>query len=1733
MTVLHNGARRARAVPSLSMSSSCLGGLFALSLLSQAMAQALPGTATVVSGQADITRTANAVTIQQNTQKLITNWTDFSVEAGKTVTFLQPSQNAVALNRVTGTALSTIAGTLASNGRVFLVNPNGVLVTAGANVSLGSLVASTLDIKDDDFLSGAYRFTGASTKSVINKGRIVASTEADDAYVALIANEVGNEGSLHAGLHGTAALAAGNDVTLQLGGPIQLRVQGDAAKAVINNSGSVIAPSGEVLLSASGNSSLKAVSINQAGILNASSVTLAPGGRVLLTAQQGDTAISGTVVADGAQQGGQLSIDAGTVNVSGRLSAGGASSDEGRGGIVTVNAATQLGIGKAASILATGGAGGRISLKSLDTVQSAGEVTAAGFAAGLGGQVTVSAGKSLDVSTGNFVPASGQGGTLTFTAPSLTLGTTDGTNQIRSSQVADWLDSGQAVSLRGISDIGVTAALRATQGSSGLSLTAGRSVLINSAMDLGKASMTVVANAQDPTLKAGRSAGSGALTMGSGSSVTSKAAVNLRVEGDASATDAGAMTLTRVQAGALTVDSAAFSGTVKASNKVYDGTAAAVLSTPVVSGLTLSSSNLVLAGTGQFADKSAATGKEVIGSLALAGFDPADATRSSTLQRSGQALTVQAVADISRRALQVSQLSASDKLYDGTTQATVRFGADDRVTGDQLTLSGTAAFDTKTVAARKTVTVSHLVLGGADAGNYTADATGLTAEAAITARQLVLSGLTASDKTYDGTTDAAVTFAQDNRVAGDSVTVLAQGQFDSKNVGSGKRVQVQAPQVVLGGADAGNYVVSLDEDVTRASVAQRRLALSGLSATDRVYDGTLRAEVSFGGDDRVTGDQLQVVASGQFDNVHAGNNKRVTVTQLALAGTDADNYRIEPAVRETVANVTQRALTVSQMIGQTKVYDGTRSAQVLFGADDRVAGDDLHLSATASFDTKQAGSGKRIDVHGIAVSGANAGDYAVTQTGLSTTGTIERRTLSLSGLRAQDKTYDGQATALVTYGRDDRVAGDALVVTATGSFDDKRAGSGKTVTATAALGGADAGNYVVSLAEDRTQASIFQRLLNLSGLSASDRVYDGTQRASVRFAGDDRVAGDQLTVLANGQFDNVHAGDGKRVTVTQVALSGPDADNYRLEPAVRDTTASITPRALTVSQVTGQNKVYDGHRVAQVRIGADDRVAGDDLTLTATASFDSKQAGTGKRVEVQDIALSGANAGDYTVSASGLVTAADITRRLLSLSELQAQDKAYDGTRTAQIRYGRNDRVAGDDVAVSATGQFDNKQAGSGKRVTVDGVTLSGADAGNYVADFEGHSTRATIDPRLLTLGSLTASDKVYDGTRDAQAVFGSDDRVAGDRFTVATTASFDSRMAGAGRTVTVTDVALRGDDAANYRVDAIGTTTQAAIQQRLLTLTQLTALDKVYDQTVQAQVSAGGDDRVRGDLLQVALTGAFNSRHAGQDKTVTVTGIRLSGDDALNYRVTDQPLTTTASITPRLLALALSASDKIYDGHRDASVEFKDNRLTGDDLQLVDGISQFADANAGRGKTVTASYWQLSGADAGNYLLDAPSWQTTASILPRLLHLRAPAAVAFSPSLRPQSIAIEHDALAVDPLQVVAGSLTWGRTELLPRAATLSDLAIQGEGAGNYVLSVPTLSLEAVVTAPLPLPGASGQWLCDGGAQLGCYPQSLAQRSWMTEPVMAQASTAPTRAALVVREGGIHVPAQRLQNAQ
>ena len=181
-------------------------------------ALANPTGPTVRNGQVNISGLGGSqLQIEQLTNKAIVNWDSFSIGAGEAVRFLQPSQMALILNRVTGQDPSQILGSLSANGQVFLINPNGILFRPGSQVNVGSLVASSLQITDQDFLNGNYNFTqdaGKELASVINQGTIRVS---EGGYAVLTAPLVSNEGLIVANL-GKVVLAGGEQTTLNFDG---------------------------------------------------------------------------------------------------------------------------------------------------------------------------------------------------------------------------------------------------------------------------------------------------------------------------------------------------------------------------------------------------------------------------------------------------------------------------------------------------------------------------------------------------------------------------------------------------------------------------------------------------------------------------------------------------------------------------------------------------------------------------------------------------------------------------------------------------------------------------------------------------------------------------------------------------------------------------------------------------------------------------------------------------------------------------------------------------------------------------------------------------------------------------------------------------------------------------------------------------------------------------------------------------------------------------------------------------------------------------------------------------------------------------------------------------------------------------------------------------------------------------------------------------------------------------
>jgi len=372
-------------------------------------AHALPVGGTVAAGSASIASSANSMTINQSTQNVAINWQSFSIGQGQGVQFVQPNSSAVALNRVLGQDPSSILGSLSANGKVFLVNPNGILFGPSAQVNVGGLVASTRNITDADFMAGRHRFAGTGVGDVVNQGSITAA----GGQVALLGANVSNDGVIVANM-GSVALVAGNAVTLDLAGDGLLSVSVDegTVNAMVRNGGLIRANGGNVMLTAQAAGTLLRTTVNNTGVIEAQSIGNRNGVISLLgDMDSGTVSMGGTIDASGrgaGQTGGSVTATAHHVGLFGAHID--ASGDAG-GGIVlvgggfqgnnpAVQSASATYMSPDATIAADGitnGDGGTVVLWSNDSTRAQGSITARGGAQGGNGGLIETSSGSLDV----------------------------------------------------------------------------------------------------------------------------------------------------------------------------------------------------------------------------------------------------------------------------------------------------------------------------------------------------------------------------------------------------------------------------------------------------------------------------------------------------------------------------------------------------------------------------------------------------------------------------------------------------------------------------------------------------------------------------------------------------------------------------------------------------------------------------------------------------------------------------------------------------------------------------------------------------------------------------------------------------------------------------------------------------------------------------------------------------------------------------------------------------------------------------------------------------------------------------------------------------------------------------------------------------------------------------------------------------------------------------------------
>ncbi len=281
------------------------------------IAYAMPQGGRITSGSGSIGVLGKTMTVHQRTPTLSINWNSFNISKNQTVSFLQPSASSIALNQIGGVSPSFIYGHLLANGQIFLINPSGIVFGKGAQVNVGGLIASTLDLVNKGFSnSGTLSFSGVSPGSITNNGLLKALP---GGYIALLGQNVTSNGTVEAP-RGTVTFGAGNVIDLDFNGGslVSLSVTQNTLDSIATNGGIVRAEGGKILLSAGAQDSIVKSVVNNTGVLEAQTVAQKNGEIVLLSGlASGTTNVAGTLDASAPTggNGGTIETSGSRVNV--------------------------------------------------------------------------------------------------------------------------------------------------------------------------------------------------------------------------------------------------------------------------------------------------------------------------------------------------------------------------------------------------------------------------------------------------------------------------------------------------------------------------------------------------------------------------------------------------------------------------------------------------------------------------------------------------------------------------------------------------------------------------------------------------------------------------------------------------------------------------------------------------------------------------------------------------------------------------------------------------------------------------------------------------------------------------------------------------------------------------------------------------------------------------------------------------------------------------------------------------------------------------------------------------------------------------------------------------------------------------------------------------------------------------------------------------------------------------
>lgn len=1090
-----------------------LGGLAA-----PAFAQTLPQGGTVVGGSGSIEQLSSTLLqIQQNSQQLAIDWQSFNVGAGSIVRFLQPGADSIALNRVIGSDPSQIFGQIQANGRVVILNPNGIYFGASSRVDVSGLVATTANIRTEDFMAGRLLFDQASANAdarVVNEGIV---SVADGGFAVLAAAGVANTGRIVAA-SGNVVLAGTKTFTIDFHGDglLSFAATGlveqapSGATALVENSGVIEVPGGRVLMTARAARDVLDNVINTTGIVVATSAQMVNGEIVIDGGTAGAVNVAGTLDASGrgaGQTGGTVKVLGETVN----LNAGAAIDVAGDAGggtalvggnfrgqgpepnakIVYMDAAAVI---DASTV--TSGNGGKVALWADDTASVSGRILARGGATGGdGGQIETS-GKSRisfgDTFAVDTLAPFGKAGTLLIdptdfviqtaggdmtpavligllAASNVTIdstsggGGTTGTIYVNNA-IANTAAAARSLTLNAVGDIQISAGISSSIAALDLNLQAGGNVIVGAAVTTLNGNL--VTTGYNGAGSAGTFTSSAAIDVGSGNfTLNQTGAVSI----GGNVTSTGTVTLNAD--GAVTQSAAYFSGPA----------------------------SLVIGGTG---------------SVALT--DPTNAFGSITLNRTGTSTNVDIVTSISP-SLQASTLGTGTFSISGVgfTQAgsIAQDAAGGTVTIDgnagSVTLSSINTFTGDLVVNGGQITVSaaqNFSRAAPQSATFTAGTT-IGTSAAITAI-----GAGPLNIAFDAGTQLSIW--GDVTTNGGTITAWGNAPGGDPNAGSSvantKGVWIQGATLDAGGANidiagrGGNSDYNYGIYVTGTSTVQTAGA-GGITMLGRGGAGG-------------TTDLAGIVIDGA--SVVSTQNGTLSLTGTGTAGTSGFNYGVYvsgSAGDTTVTSTGSGAIVVSGFGGN---YANSDSIHFTGATLESTGGGSIQLTGTlpaGASNSVHIASGNFVSTNGagnIAISGDSgvvldsdistaAGSILITGNVASWTGPYDSNTPSYGAATGDFKGVTlGTGTSIYTAGGDIAIAGKGGT-TGLNQF-------GVYMTASSSISTTGAGNIVIK---------------GYGGPSASDNFGSGGSHTGLYFNGAATGTAAEITTV-NGNIMLVGTGNG-------------------------------------------------------------------------------------------------------------------------------------------------------------------------------------------------------------------------------------------------------------------------------------------------------------------------------------------------------------------------------------------------------------------------------------------------------------------------------------------------------------------------------------------------------------------------------------------------------------------------------